>query len=256
MIHILYKEIGETPLECLERYSAPLGSAFGKRSTYAGRLDPIAEGLLPILTDSDIERKPEFLVFDKTYECTAIFGFSSDTLDILGIVSNRKAAAKPKAVREGISNLVGTYDLPYPHYSSKTVGGKPIFKHAREGTQNLDIPLRKMSVKEVEVKYIYEMNAKVALGEIELVVGRVRGDFRQEEIIKSWREKLESQSSVLVAEFSLRVTSGTYIRSLVDKIGEDLRTGALVFRLKRTQVGAYGRETLPRTGIQYGVYGM
>ena len=43
---IAYKNIGETPLECLERHRKERSIDKDIPMTYAGRLDPMAEGLM------------------------------------------------------------------------------------------------------------------------------------------------------------------------------------------------------------------
>jgi tRNA U55 pseudouridine synthase TruB len=45
----LYKNVGETPLECLERFRVENSEYKDVPMTYAGRLDPMAEGVLIVL---------------------------------------------------------------------------------------------------------------------------------------------------------------------------------------------------------------
>jgi len=50
------KKIGETPLELIKRV------AFNKTPvTYAGRLDPMAEGLMILLIGSEVKEKEKYL---------------------------------------------------------------------------------------------------------------------------------------------------------------------------------------------------
>lgn len=63
----LYKELGETPLECLQRFKAEHPEYMEAKMTYLGRLDPMAEGLLLVLV-GNTKDKEKYLSLDKTYE--------------------------------------------------------------------------------------------------------------------------------------------------------------------------------------------
>ncbi|MEK7120642.1 MAG: hypothetical protein AAB840_00955, partial [Patescibacteria group bacterium] len=84
MILNLYKKEGETPLERIRRFTTENPEYKNKKMTYAGRLDPMAEGVLIILTDEDVHIKDNFLRLDKEYEFEVLWAVSSDTHDILG----------------------------------------------------------------------------------------------------------------------------------------------------------------------------
>ena len=66
-IYNIYKELGETPLECLERARLKFDLSPDISMTYVGRLDPAAEGLMIILTEDDIKNKNNYMGLDKIY---------------------------------------------------------------------------------------------------------------------------------------------------------------------------------------------
>lgn len=76
---IIYKRIGETPLEAMEkaRFNHPEWEKLPM--TYAGRLDPVAEGLLLVLAGEDCKEKDKYLDLTKEYELSVLFGFETDT---------------------------------------------------------------------------------------------------------------------------------------------------------------------------------
>src|SRR3982750_279229 len=82
----LYKRLGETPLECIERFRLEKPEYATTNMTYLGRLDPMAEGLLLVLAGNTRDKK-KYLEWDKTYEFEVLWGFASDTYDILGLVT-------------------------------------------------------------------------------------------------------------------------------------------------------------------------
>lgn len=48
-VHAINKPVGMTPLECLERFRVLRGVSAEERMSYAGRLDPMACGVLLLL---------------------------------------------------------------------------------------------------------------------------------------------------------------------------------------------------------------
>jgi tRNA U55 pseudouridine synthase TruB len=57
--------------------------------TYAGRLDPLAEGLMIVLTGDDCMKKDEYTNMSKQYEVhSACLASATDTYDLLGIVKS------------------------------------------------------------------------------------------------------------------------------------------------------------------------
>ena len=77
----LYKEVGETPLERLERFKKDNSEYANEKMTYAGRLDPMAEGVLIVLVGEECLNKEKYLGLDKEYEFEVLFGFRTDTYE-------------------------------------------------------------------------------------------------------------------------------------------------------------------------------
>jgi tRNA pseudouridine55 synthase len=81
----LYKKVGETPLECLERFRKNHPKFKNQKMTYAGRLDPLAEGELLVLVGESCKNKEKYLKLDKEYLVDILFGFETDSYDLLGL---------------------------------------------------------------------------------------------------------------------------------------------------------------------------
>ena len=64
----IYKNEGETPLECLERFRVEQPIYKDAVLSYAGRLDPMAEGVMLVLVDEENKNREKYLSLDKTYE--------------------------------------------------------------------------------------------------------------------------------------------------------------------------------------------
>src|SRR6185436_8316630 len=82
----LCKNLGETPLACIERFRSERPEYAKTNMTYLGRLDPMAEGLLLVLA-GNTKDKQQYLDSDKAYEFEVLWGFETDTYDILGLVT-------------------------------------------------------------------------------------------------------------------------------------------------------------------------
>ncbi len=233
MSEMIYKNIGETPLEALERFRASRPELELEPMTYAGRLDPMAEGKLLILIGDECKEKEKYLGFDKEYEVEIVFGISTDTYDALGIpkVSPRHVEVTPWG------RYIGKFTQEYPPYSSKTVNGKQLHELARAR----ELP-DEMPTKEVEI-YSIDMLNESSISSAELKarifdsINKVKGDFRQEEIKKKWEEVLGiSNDQFSMINIRVRCSSGTYMRSLADRVGKDAGTGAFALSIKRTKI--------------------
>jgi len=244
-----YKKLGETPKEAIERLRDEKPQYKNSRLTYAGRLDPMAEGVLLVLegdyTDAD---KLKILNLPKQYYFEVLWGFKSDTFDILGISqkSGNSAAggAKLNHVLLEIKNLK---EIPYPPFSSKTLNGVPLFKLAREGKlDDSKIPTRNIKISSVSKIRDFEISGAELLKIIQARISLVTGDFRQKETEERWSKILSTSKDThfLVSCFRAEVSTGTYIRSLANIMGEKLGNGALCLRIVREKVGDYESKDL------------
>jgi len=236
----LYKQRGETPLECVERFIQSNSSYKDVSVTYAGRLDPMAEGLLIILTGEDVYKKDEFTKLPKVYEFEVLWGFETDTYDALGLITYITSVELPKGVSGAVSSFVGKYTQEYPPYSSKTVLGKPLFMWAREGALNtINIPTKEIEIFKLE--HTQDVNIQGGLLKEDIVnsLKKVKGDFRQVEIIKQWESVLIENINYSISSLKVSCSSGTYIRSLVQRIAKKLQTHALALRIKRFSIGDF-----------------
>ena len=244
-IIILNKKEGKTPLETLEFFRQKHKKYKNISLTYAGRLDPMASGVLVILAGEETKNKDKYLALEKEYEFEILFGVSTDTYDILGKIKafENKIFLKEKIIKNIKNNLkyfVGRFKQEYPLYSSKTVSGKPLFVYARAGEEP-EIPSKEVSVRNLKFIKIRKVSKLKLLNKIKSRIKKVQGDFRQKEIIKIWQEKIISneQDNFFIASFKIKCSSGTYVRGIADSLGEKMHIPALAFSIKRTKVGKY-----------------
>ncbi|MEK7646438.1 MAG: hypothetical protein AAB381_01975 [Patescibacteria group bacterium] len=234
------KNLGETPLEALERFRAEQ-IALGRVEladvpmTYAGRLDPMAEGKLLILIGEECKQKEKYLGLDKTYEVEVLFGIETDTYDILGLAKIHLQGQSDKKVVT--STYIGTFTQTYPPYSSKTVDGKQLHTLARADELPEELPTKEVEIYSIEKLEDKKISAPDLLNLIQQRIALVKGDFRQKEIFEKWNEVLaHSVQTFPVIKLKVTCSSGTYMRSLAQRIGKEMGMGACALSIKRTEI--------------------
>ncbi len=240
---ILNKKEGETPLEALEFFRSKHEAYKELKMTYAGRLDPMASGLLLILAGEETKNKEKYLGLDKEYRFEVLFGFATDTYDILGKVvsqtnDNLKKSDIEKLIKQNLKHFKGKFTQAYPMYSSKTVKGKQLLEYARSG-EEVEIPSRDVFVKKLQFLKLRKIGNKKLLDNIEKRIKKVKGDFRQKEILKIWQKELKKEQSLYIGSFTITCSSGTYVRGIANTLGEKINIPALAFSIKRTKIGKW-----------------
>lgn len=223
-----YKNPGETPLESLERVRKDEKIDPKIPMTYAGRLDPLAEGVLIILVGDECKNKEKYLGLDKEYEVEVLLGIETDTGDLLGLikkihVENIQRVGKRKEEEINFKKFEGTFTQEYPAYSSKMIAMK-------------EVP-EEMPTKDVEIYSIEKLNEKEITG-IEIAenalekIALVTGEFRQGDIGEEWAAFGEEFGNFPFKTITLKVkcSSGTYMRSLAE------RMGGMAYSIKRTAI--------------------
>jgi tRNA pseudouridine55 synthase len=235
----IYKNLGETPLEALNRLRIEKPEYKDAKLSYAGRLDPMAEGVMLVMVGEENREREKYLNMEKEYEFEVLFGFSTDTFDLLGLVidfSKEDIAIGEEEIANALRDFKGKRNQTYPAYSSKTVAGKPMFEYAREGKLGeIDMPTKEIEILNIELlgmSKISKVDLVISLAE---KIGRVKGDFRQQEILQRWGDVLVSTSAseFTIAKIRMHCTSGTYARSVAAELGQVLGFPALAFSIKR-----------------------
>ncbi|MCB9820729.1 hypothetical protein H6790_02170 [Candidatus Nomurabacteria bacterium] len=241
-LYLLQKQEGETPLECIERAKEEGVIPKGQKATYAGRLDPMASGLLLVLTGEKVHEKEKYLSFDKEYEVEVLFGVSTDTGDVLGEIQSVKKdfILNKEDLSVAIQKCIGEFEEHYPKYSSKTIEGKPVFLLARLG-KVFKSPKHTVKIHSIEVISDKSMTGEEIASLNISRIQKVKGDFRQKDIVAGWNEFASSHGSEVFQIVKVRVTcgSGAYMRVLAEKIGKRLGCTGLAYSIKRTRVGDY-----------------
>jgi tRNA pseudouridine55 synthase len=167
---------------------------------HTGTLDPFATGLLIIVVGSYTKRAAEFSKLDKTYEAEVTLGAISTTGDPEGEAT--KISGKKPSIEEINDTL-------------------------KQFVGEIEQTPHKFSAMKIDGQRAY----KLARAGKEVVL-----EPRKVTIYSI--DNVEYNYPVL--KFTAKVSSGTYIRSLAEDIGQKLGTGAYLSNLMRTEVGEFG----------------
>lgn len=175
---------------------------------HGGTLDPDATGLLLILLGKGTKISDRVMGGDKTYTGTIRFGAATTTQDRLGevIEQHSTGALTETAIHEAIRrDFIGDLFQKPPMYSAVKIAGQPLYKLAVRGEECAR-----------EERFIHVFSFKITA-------------FRPAD------ERAE-------ADFEVRCTKGTYVRTLAHDLGQTLGVGAHLCALRRTASGKVGIE--------------
>jgi len=169
---------------------------------HTGTLDPLATGLLVLVLGDYCKRASEFSKLDKIYEVTMKLGETSTTGDEEG----EKTAVNSKQIAE--SELKAALNK----FTGEIMQTPPAYSAVKVNGQRA---------------------YKLARAGKEVVI-----EPRQVTIYSLQMTEYDYPQ----VKFTAKVSSGTYIRTLVEDIGKSLSTGAYMSSLQRTQVGSFSIE--------------
>ena len=250
-----YKTLGKTPLQALENYRNEHNLPTDLKMAYAGRLDPMAEGRLLLLSGETCKERDTYLHLDKEYEFEILLGFASDTYDILGILEKAEdyqfSEFNSIQIDQVLDRYRGNVSLPYPLFSSKTVKGKPLFLWALEGrADTITIPVRQSTIYKLDYLESHSLSSQEIystvcerIEKVDRVVEdskKLGNDFRREEVLGSWvKSTTDTKAYYQIIKLRCIASSGTYMRTLASVIAQDLGSIGLAWSIKRTTIGVY-----------------
>ena len=213
---LVYKRKGKTSRNVVENIS----KKYGVKAGHIGTLDPMAKGLLPILVGNSCKLSKYLMEHDKTYLVEMKFGYNTETLDIEGeILEEDKSFRENNIVDNEFFDMIimamkkelGTRKQIPPIYSAKKLNGKKLYEIARKDKEKA-IEMAKEKSKEITIYNMYDISLK---------------------------ELWDNDPKDIVLSFKVECSSGTYIRSLVRDIAENMGTIAIMTDLRRIAVGNY-----------------
>lgn len=172
-----------------------------KKVGHAGTLDPLATGLLVIATGKQTRQLHHLQDADKTYEAVFRLGAVTRSYDCECPPEDFRDTAHltREQVEQAMSVFQGAVEQKPPAYSAVRVKGKRAYELARRD-QEVELPTRSVIIH----------------------------DFT-----------LLAYPGPEAVEARIHCSKGTYIRSLIHDLGQQLGVGAYLLELRRTSVGPY-----------------
>ncbi len=187
----------------------------GVKAGHTGTLDPMATGVLPICLGKATRVAEYVIELPKKYQAEIIFGKTSDTEDITGVIEIKENVVIPTYgdIVKIIDTFAGEIEQTPPYYSAVKYKGKPMYRWTRQGKK---IPREKRIIQIYDIKII------------------------------SFNQQTEPH---LTLEISC--SKGTYIRTLAADIGKIAGCGAVLSDLRRLEVGPFNvSDSLPLIEIE------
>ena len=167
---------------------------------YAGTLDPLAEGILPIAIGKTTKLISFINKHPKEYEFEIKWGEQTSTDDTEGeIIKRSSKIPEDKTINQALKNTIGNFLQAPPKASAVKIDGERAYKLFRK---KINFELKKKSVNLLDSKLIGNSNKNIS-------------------------------------KISIRCGSGFYVRSYARDLGDKLESSAHVFSLKRTKVGKF-----------------
>lgn len=239
----VYKFIGESPFDAIKRIKKEKSFLKDKKVAYAGRLDPMAEGLLLLITGDELKNFDSYLKHDKEYEAEILFGCVSDTYDILGLPDRTSDISPEKSgIEREIKKYRGKFTFSLPPFSGYKIKGKPLFWWALRGKiEEVDIPEKEVEIYDLQILEFKNIPKQEVGEEIFRKIKKVRGNFRQKKIYNKWKTflKEEKRDFLPLLKIKINCSSGCYVRSIAQDLGRKTSAGAVLFALKRKKIGEY-----------------
>jgi tRNA pseudouridine55 synthase len=229
-----------------------ISEKLGIKTTHTGTLDPMAEGVVVVLLDDERFKKLEHTDWRKGYEFEIVLGIATDSYDGMGFVTKTKLSAEKaapvgeKKLEELLKKFEGAYIQKVPIYSAKKYKGKKLFEYARENIDVEDLPEKEGTLFKLKLLKNCESDLGTVVNNILERLENMKGDFRQEEIIKKWHDFMDIYSEavpVRILKIYAETSRGIYVRSLSQDICERLGVPGFVYSLVRVKNGEYKRES-------------
>ena len=107
----------------------------------------------------------------------------------------------------------------------------------------IEIPKKLINIYDIESLGDIEIESNLKLlGEIKSKINKLNSNnlknFRADIILVKWENILHKNPNFkpIIKKYRAKVSSGTYIRSLANRIGNDLGIGAVAFDINRTEI--------------------
>ncbi|KAH9952043.1 pseudouridylate synthase 4 [Amylocystis lapponica] len=221
-----------------------------------GTLDPLADGVLVVGVGKGTKRLGEFLDCVKEYRTTCLLGCETDSYDSEG--AQVRVAPWLHVTREKVEATLdqfrGEIMQAPPIFSALKMDGKPLYEYARNGIP-LPRPIekRKVTVHSLEITdwkgsdHAFRFPEKKFTEEQKKAVEKALQGVQDGATVKDEPEAQEGAAEPTAFVLSMKVSGGTYVRSIVHDLGHALGSAAHVVTLTRARQSRFALEPIEDT---------
>ncbi|THU88419.1 pseudouridine synthase [Dendrothele bispora CBS 962.96] len=220
-----------------------------------GTLDPLADGVIVVGVGKATKQLTRFLDCTKEYRTTCLLGCETDSYDSEGAkvrIAPWKHVTK-ELVEEALSQFTGQIKQTPPIFSALKMDGKALYEYARKGIPlPRPIEARDVTVHSLELvewlgsSHSYSWPDKSLSEDEKKAVEKALQGVNEGVSLKDKPEtSTETNSSdVIPSAFVLRmrVSGGTYVRSIVHDLANTLGSAGHVVTLQRSRQGQFVLE--------------
>jgi len=230
-----------TSLETIKKFQKQNPKYSNIKLGYVGTLDPMATGLLLVLEGIENKNRNEYIGLNKTYEFEILFGISTDSYDLLGLITHINNNYESTITNLDVSKFVGSYNQKFPPFSAKIKHGKRLYNLARKTLINEnDLPEYKRKIISMKLIGSKTISKSKLLNDVKKTTQKVAGDFRQNKIYKNWKEQnAKMRENYNLLKIETEVSSGTYVRRLCVDIAKKYNQVAIAYSINRLKIGNY-----------------
>lgn len=188
----IYKPSGPTSVDVIRKLKKKY--KFNKIG-HLGTLDPMAEGILPIMINQATKLAPILDTSKKSYKAVIKFGIETDTNDITGkaLAQKENFSLTREELENSLLKFKGEIEQVPPKYAAVKINGVRAYKLAREGKE-FEIKAKTVNVYQIKLKRFF----------------------------------------IPYAEVEIQCSRGTYIRSIIRDLGHLLDIPATMSKLTRS----------------------
>jgi tRNA U55 pseudouridine synthase TruB len=208
MIILANKPIGWTMLDLIKSFESEYPN---QKLSFAGRLDPMAFGVVKILIGDSVKNNLLESEGNKVYSFDFVHSFNTDSYDILGI---------PEVCKSSNKISVGEYIQEYPPYSSVFIKEHkmPYWQVTKRGLKVTNIPTKKITISSFDKVSEKIISKDEFINTLTYQFSLLTKDtFRQKEILEKWKE-LDFEE-VKITNYIVTISSGGYIRWIANQMG-------------------------------------
>lgn len=237
-----WKPFGMTSCDFTMQQKVKLGCS---RICHAGRLDPMAQGVMLLLTDDDVSDMSEHLKHKKVYTFNMVIGISTVSNDFASsIISLRDTShIDNQELETKIVSFIDTYDhQEYPLISSYVINKKPMWWYTQN---NIPIPLPAIPSKPVVIfetkvhtisKHTWNDFCKICHDRVAMIKNpKTNEDVKVKEWIDQY-EKDAHELNLTYVRMTLEVSSGFYIRKFCDDFGRHIGMPCIALDITREKI--------------------